>query len=72
MIIIATICSVLILELINTSIESTVDLIVENNFKKLAKIAKDCSAASVLLASLNSILVAAYIFLPRIRILFFN
>ena len=72
MIIIPTIFSVLILELLNTSIESIVDLHVKNKFNKLAKISKDCSAASVLLASLNSMFVAAFIFLPKIKLILFN
>ena len=71
-IIFSTIFSVLILELINTSIESIVDMNVKNNFNKLAKISKDCAAASVLLASLNSIFVAAFIFLPKIKLFFFS
>ena len=72
MIIISTIFSVLILELLNTSIESLVDLNVKNKFNKLAKISKDCSAASVLLASLNSIFVAAFIFFPKIKLILFS
>ena len=72
MIIISTIFSVLILELLNTSIESLVDLNVKNKFNKLAKISKDCSAASVLLASFNSIFVAAFIFFPKIKLILFS
>lgn len=72
MIIISTIFSVLILELLNTSIESIVDLNVQNKFNKLAKISKDCSAASVLLASLNSIFVAAFLFFPKIKLILFS
>ena len=71
-VIVATIFSVLILEILNTSIESLVDLVVGNKFNDLAKICKDCSAASVLLASINSIFIAAYIFLPKIKLLLFN
>ena len=65
----ATIFSVLILEILNTSIESLVDLVVGNNYSKLAKICKDCSAASVLIASINSLFVAAYVFVPKIKII---
>ena len=72
MIIISTIFSVLILELLNTAIESLVDLNVKNKFNKLAKISKDCSAASVLLASCNSIFVAAFIFFPKIKLILFS
>ena len=71
-VIVATIFSVLILEILNTSIESLVDLVVGNKFNDLARICKDCSAASVLIASINSIFIAAYIFLPKIKLLLFN
>ena len=68
-IIFSTVISVLIFELINTSIESLVDLTVETKFNKLAKIAKDCSAGAVLLVDLNSIFVAGFIFIPKIKLL---
>ena len=69
-ILIATIMSVLILEILNTSIESIVDLIVKKEFSSLAKIAKDTSAGAVLLASINSVIIAVYIFVPKIKLLF--
>ena len=55
-ILVATIMSVLILEILNTSIESIVDLVVKKEFSSLAKISKDTSAGAVLLASINSCL----------------
>ena len=70
MILIATIMSVLILEILNTSIESIVDLVVKKEFSSLAKISKDTSAAAVLLASINSVIIAVYIFFPKIKLLF--
>ena len=69
-ILIATIVSVLILEILNTSIESIVDLIVKKEFSSLAKISKDTSAGAVLLASINSVIIAVYIFVPKIKLLF--
>ncbi len=69
-ILIATILSVLILEILNTSIESIVDLVVKKEFSSLAKISKDTSAGAVLLASINSVIIAVYIFVPRIKLLF--
>jgi len=69
-ILIATIMFVLILEILNTSIESIVDLVVKNEFSSLAKIAKDTSAGAVLLASINSVIIAVYIFFPKIKLLF--
>ena len=70
MILIATIMSVLILEILNTSIESIVDLVVKKEFSSLAKIAKDTSAGAVLLASINSVIIALYIFVPKVKLLF--
>ena len=72
LILIATIMSVLILEILNTSIESLVDLVVQKKFNNLAKISKDTSAGAVLLASINSVIIALYIFIPKIKFLFFN
>ena len=69
-ILIATILSVLILEILNTSIESIVDLVVKKEFNGLAKISKDTSAGAVLLASINSVIIAVYIFVPKIKLLF--
>ena len=69
-ILIATIMSVLILEILNTSIESVVDLVVKKEFSSLAKISKDTSAGAVLLASINSVIIAVYIFIPKIKFLF--
>ena len=69
-ILVATIMSVLILEILNTSIESIVDLVVKKEFSSLAKISKDTSAGAVLLASINSVIIAVSIFLPKIKLLF--
>jgi len=69
-ILIATIMSVLILEILNTSIESIVDLVVKKEFSSLAKVSKDTSAGAVLLASINSVIIAVYIFVPKIKLLF--
>ena len=69
-ILISTIMSVLILEILNTSIESIVDLVVKKEFSSLAKISKDTSAGAVLLASINSVIIAVYIFFPKIKLLF--
>lgn len=60
-----TICFVLILELFNTAIEKIVDLVSPELHPK-AKIAKDVSAAAVLIAAFISILVAYFLFIPKI------
>ena len=70
LILIATIMSVLILEILNSSIEAIVDLVVKKEFNNLAKISKDTSAGAVLLASINSVIIAVYIFIPKIKLLF--
>lgn len=61
------ISSVLILELINTALETVVDM-VSLNFHPLAKIAKDCAAGAVLIASFASVLIGIIIFLPRLLV----
>ena len=52
---------VLCTELINTAIEAAVDLHCGTNIHPLAKIAKDCSAGAVLLASIQAVIIAAIV-----------
>jgi diacylglycerol kinase (ATP) len=59
-----TIGAVLTMELLNTAIESVVDLTVKQTYHELAKIAKDCAAGAVLTAALVAILVAGSLLLP--------
>lgn len=59
-----TIGAVLTMELLNTAIESIVDLSVKQTYHDLAKIAKDCAAGAVLTSSLAAILVAGFLLLP--------
>lgn len=61
-----TIGAVLAMELLNTAIESVVDLTVKKSYHELAKIAKDCSAAAVLVASIAALLVAGFLILPKL------
>jgi len=56
---------VLILELVNTSVEEIVN-IVSPEKREGAKVAKDVAAATVLVASIGSILVGVLLFLPKI------
>ncbi|MGK7950087.1 MAG: diacylglycerol kinase family protein [Xenococcaceae cyanobacterium] len=63
-VIIITCALVMILELINTALESVVDLTVKQTYHELAKIAKDCAAGAVLLAAIAAVLVASLILLP--------
>ena len=55
---------VMVLELLNTAIESVVDLTVKQTYHELAKIAKDCAAGAVLISAIAAVLVAACILLP--------
>ena len=55
---------VLAMELLNTAIESLVDLTVKQTYHDLAKIAKDCAAGAVLVSALVALLVAAMLLLP--------
>tara|TARA_B100000214_G_scaffold371071_1_gene346804 strand:+ start:937 stop:1395 length:459 start_codon:yes stop_codon:yes gene_type:complete len=59
-----TATSVLVVELLNTAIESVVDLAIGKRFHPLAQIAKDCSAGGVLVASIGSLLIAVLLLLP--------
>jgi diacylglycerol kinase (ATP) len=60
---------VLALELVNTAIESIVDLTVKQTYHDLAKIAKDCAAGAVLVSALVAILVACTLLLPPLVVL---
>jgi len=63
--VIALTCSVvLVMELLNTAIESVVDLTVKQTYHELAKIAKDCAAAAVLVSALASVFIAGFLLLP--------
>lgn len=64
-IILFTISLGLVIELINTSIESTVDLIT-SQYHQLAKVAKDTSAAAMLIYAVGAVIVAVFIFLPKL------
>lgn len=61
-----TIGAVLAMELLNTAIESVVDLTVKQTYHELAKIAKDCSAAAVLISALAAVGVAGSLLLPKL------
>lgn len=52
------------LELVNTAVESVVDLVTEER-RPLAKLAKDAAAGAVLIASIMAAVVGLIIFLPK-------
>lgn len=64
-IILFTIALVLVCEVINTSIEKTVDLYTKE-YNETAKIAKDVSALAVLLVCFFAVVIGIVIFVPKI------
>lgn len=64
-----TISIVVILELLNTSLEALTDLASPSIHPK-AKLSKDVAAGAVLLAALMSILIGAIIFVPKVLPIF--
>jgi diacylglycerol kinase len=63
-----TIFYVITLELLNTVLESLVNL-VSPEIRPYAKVAKDVSAACVLLAAIMSVIVGLVLFLPKLLVL---
>ncbi|NJM58047.1 MAG: diacylglycerol kinase family protein [Synechococcales cyanobacterium RU_4_20] len=59
-----TVGGVMTMELLNTALESVVDLTVQQTYHELAKVAKDCAAGAVLISALVSIIVAVSLLLP--------
>ena len=59
-----TIGAVLVMEILNTALESLVDLTVGQTYHQLAKVAKDCAAGAVLMSAIVALLIAALIFVP--------
>ncbi len=55
---------VMVLELLNTALESVVDLTVGQSYHELAKIAKDCAAGAVLISAIAAVLVGSFILVP--------
>ncbi|MBD2138923.1 diacylglycerol kinase family protein [Anabaena sp. FACHB-1237] len=60
---------VMTLELLNTAIESIVDLTVKQSYHELAKIAKDCAAGAVLISAMAALLVGGILLLPPLATL---
>jgi diacylglycerol kinase (ATP) len=63
-VLVLTVTAVLVLELLNTATEAVVDLAIGRQFHPLARIAKDCAAAAVLVAALASLLIAVLLLAP--------
>ena len=65
LILLITIFFVLVSEMINTSLEISVDLVTKEK-KPRAMLAKDVAAGSVFLASINALIVGYFLFFDRI------
>lgn len=68
-VIVLCIAGVFAFELVNTAIESVIDL-VSPEWSELAKRAKDCAAGAVYIAALGSVVIACIIFIPKLIGLF--
>lgn len=60
---------ILALELVNTAVEAVVDLVTDE-YRPLAKRAKDTAAGAVLIAAVMAAIVGGILFLPKIYFLF--
>lgn len=68
-IIIALLCVIAVIELLNTAIEAVCDCVTKE-FHSLIKIAKDTASASAFIASIVGLIVGLIIFIPYIVSLF--
>ena len=66
-----TITMVLAAEVINTAIESTIDM-VANHYHPLAKIAKNAAAGAVLITAINALIVGYIIFWDKISLISYD
>ncbi len=65
LIVIGIIGLTLVVELLNTAIESTVDLVTKD-FHPLAKIAKDTASAAEFILTISAFIISLMIFIPKI------
>ena len=56
----------LAVEMINTAIEFTVDMVCQGKYHPLAKDAKDIAAGAVLMISMGAVIIGSIIILPKI------
>lgn len=59
---------VLVMELLNTALEAVVDLTVQRTYHDLAKIAKDCAAAAVLVSAMAAVIIAGFLIIPPLMV----
>lgn len=60
-----TIAGVMSFEMVNTAIEKTVDLVTEE-YRPLAKMAKDLAAGAVLLFAIAAVIIGCLLFIPKL------
>ena len=60
---------ILAVELLNTAIEATVDLVTKE-IHPLAKVSKDCGSAAAFVSSIMVFIICCFIFVPKIIALF--
>lgn len=65
LIIVSTITFGLVIELVNTAVESTVDLVTDQ-YHLDAKIAKDVAASAMLIYAVGAVVIASIIFIPKL------
>ena len=65
-----TVGAVMVMELVNTAIEAVVDLVVQQTYHDLARIAKDCAAGAVLVSALVSVAVGLVLLAPPLWLRF--
>ena len=68
-IIVIALVIVLAVELLNTAIEATVDLVTKE-IHPLAKVAKDCGSAAAFVSSIMVFIICCFIFIPKIIAIF--
>lgn len=71
LIILVLICLGLVIEIVNTAIEETIDAL-DKNPREEIRIAKDVSASAMLVFSVGSFIIACVIFVPKIVQLILN
>ncbi|HAA08257.1 MAG: diacylglycerol kinase family protein [Syntrophomonadaceae bacterium] len=62
-----TITLVIVIEMVNTAVEKTVDMMTGGKYHPLAKAAKNVAAGAVLLSAINALVMAYIIFVPHLR-----
>lgn len=64
-IVITSLAVILAVELLNTAIEAVVDMVTDK-FHPLAKVAKDCGSAAAFVSTFVTVIILAFIFVPKI------